>query len=1195
MQYVCPPGSSYWNPQGLWWLSQSWLNTAFIRIWMLVRLAIFIVGNLIDFAVTLIFNVFWPLAAYALTFAAAFFNFMIGLLLLEINIEWSIFVPLFLLAAAWIWWAIYPFAGCWIQDNIIPLLQNTLPFMLRLQSVLFILINSLITMWNAFVPLLGMLLAVMIELVILFFKIMVQLMGDGSLFKLFGLLQQIAVTLVQITIEVIVAITSISPAVIQALVNVIGYCMTIIIESVPFLIQITVWTFRILYFVLEPILDLLVSIAKMFRGGLVTSVRSVKRDAMGNPPPAFAQQARHKKRDFAPSSSSGDFYTEDDPVLVPQTSGNGYSRPFENDDDADDDGANQQMNSNIQYDRNGNPIYVDYAARSFGQYYTAESGAESSQELNDINTYFLHNPLGSHSHYFYLDNGEISELPELEVERHEYMTAKVLELHRGDFTYEHDTEDNDYSDAAADDGLMMHERQQRSVRIYHLSAAKSPRRTNSSSSKFGYHGNNNRVPQTPGRRAKIMAALKKAPKLKPLHHDFHKKVLCKSALCGGHGKALPHPVISVKADHNYRSNMFQLHRESHDDHRRRVVHTYAAMHALGRAVHHVYNHYYWQSDGSLEHHARRALKAVTGFDSGSRLLEHMMTRHEHPVDSVMSYVPILSEHWPFRHIFALYEGADRRHYESRFLGHWIRKRVVVMGSVADINQNQKQQTASDVIADALNGQRRLMHVTVETHEELERHEAGRQLLDFAQTGIDALVSPMLFVSDNSIPVKKTNNHIKDPNSVMTLPLFKFLMRDCVARIGPNAPALNPLCLPLIPAQLLCLVENIEYKIFNKFYERIQWCDYESQCADVGFCMPPRPTGDIFEILIIVNNIEYLVNWCWIRNGFVYASLVFRIVFPLLPYLLAIAVSQVPLLRPFLKWLEDLSANQIQFADLLCLLIYAYAPLLVVFLGFLAYIIIVPLFRFLWRFFTSLLAFFSAMMALEASRLATIESAGWYQLQERDFLLDPTKILRRDPFLVQVPRQNNVDDPGDELPSADEVIRPAMMNLRNLQTRIEHERTLIEHERRLVQGEQNQNPNQISVVGPITTVTTEDAAARISETEIAAIVAEAPVSKQARECMFLFVRSVNSARSQYGEPDESVTLERAHEFESAFGPLVQTLHYTRTWLNEYINETRHQAEKHAVRKPIVTHYWTGSAQPMPDRPATADAEMGFGLQ
>ena len=191
-------GRGYWNRTTGWFCAESWVSLAFYRIWMVIRLALYIVFSILDFLYTLIFAVLWPFVVLAMTFLGSFLNFYVGLWLVEIRIDFSLFTLPALMLITWVLWALYPFVGCYMQNVIVPLIRQAAPFLTQLLTLGLVLFNVLVRVWNACVPLIGMFLAIIIELVIICFKIVVQLMGDGALFKLFGLLQQIILVLVQI-------------------------------------------------------------------------------------------------------------------------------------------------------------------------------------------------------------------------------------------------------------------------------------------------------------------------------------------------------------------------------------------------------------------------------------------------------------------------------------------------------------------------------------------------------------------------------------------------------------------------------------------------------------------------------------------------------------------------------------------------------------------------------------------------------------------------------------------------------------------------------------------------------------------------------------------------------------------------------------------------------------------------------------
>ena len=1084
---LCPTGGSYWNPKPLWWLWDSWLSLGLYRVYNVVRIAMWLVGRTVDLLSTLFFAVLMPIVGYLVTFISAFTAFMIGLLGGEINIEWSIMAPLLALLLSWVWWALYPTWGCWFEDNIIPLYPMIGDITNKYIGLGAIIWNVVVRVWNACVPLIGAIIAVCIELFVLFFQLLVQLLGDGSFFKLFNLLTQIMVGLTEIVIAVIDALVSISPSVIQAFVGAIGYCLTVIMEAAPFLIAVTTWLVKVLFFLLSPVLSLVIAIARAFSGG--NTLRQARND---EPPGSWP--------DSPPPQTS-----------VPYAYGPGGGQVFE------------------------------YTADAANEYWSVDSALFARTRLEDMNQWNLKNPPGSHSYYHYANEPTLSEMPDIQ---YEYMSFEMMSLHhdqpppdlsRYDDEYDAATDEYyyDYSDRDGDENpdaatpVSLAERQARSTG--HRDHGKQRERQI-----------NNRTAHThvPTHDRELTDRLSRSH-LRPLHHDFHKRVQCKSRLCGGHGRQLPHPILAIKRDRSYAGHVFGLGRETHDEHRRRFVHTTAALHAARRAVHHVWRHHYHESDGWMEHHSRNVLRELTGFDSASQLAEHAMSHHEYPYDSLLSYVPVLSEVIPGMRFLVDWHDQD---HADQFYGNWVRQRLVFYNNNA---------------TDAVYRSRRQLHVTLETRQELELHADGRRLLQYEPSSYQSFSAPVQFVTPLASDKQK---NVKDRNTAPSLPVFKMLARtDCVRRPGSSKP-LNPLCLPEIPAQLVCAITHVVSKLFNDKLGQIKTCDYEPRCADIGFCIPPRPPVNQ-DIFLVANNIQYFINSCWLKNGVVWLAVGAGFVFPLAKTLLQIAGSQLLVIKPLTDWLYQLTPDVLVFNDLFCLFLYWYALFLLIFLLVLARILIYPILLWFWRTFTSLEAMYSAIRSIEMSRLARIEASEWYQLQERQFYIEPYRALRNDPWLVKPRPVQAYIDPAADLPSLGELQQPFAGATPLVSARIASD-------------------IESGALHEATQITTSQLAEYARSDEDDGPVGAGPeaVTPAVRQSMLLYTNALCGAREYFGEPDPTVTLEDARRFEQRFGPLIQSLHFSNRWLSQYLGEYFHQRTASWTRRPAQMPHWAGSEAP-----------------
>jgi hypothetical protein len=1087
---LCPMGGSYWNPKPFWWVWNSWLSTGLYRVYDVVRVVLWVVGRLVDLVTTLFFAILMPIAGYIVTFLASFLAFMVGLLLGDINIEWSIMAPLLALLLSWSWWATYPAWGCWFQEHILPLYPMIGDITAKYVGLGAIIFNVLVRMWNACVPLIGAILAVCIEFFVLFFQLMVQLLGDGSFFKLFNLLTQIMVSLTEIFIAIVDAIVSISPSVIQALVGVVGFCLTIVMEAAPFLVPIFTWLFRVAWFVLEPIQDALIAIVHAFSGG--NTVRTARND---EPPGSWP--------DAPPPQTPVPYY----------------------------------------YNQKSEQIFL-HISESASQYWTAGSASFAGGLLNDLNKWNALNPPGSQSYYHYMNGPELGEMPDI---RAEYMSFEMLALHGHDpaladatsYDGSYDTVDDDYYDYSEEfDGdyeaaspTSLPERQARATRSYaRRSADDIPNGGKERERKI-----NNRTAHThvPAHNKRLADHLTRNH-LPPLHHDFHKRVQCKSALCGGHGKELPHPLLAIRRDQQYAGHVFGLGRETNEEHRSRYVRTMAVMHAARRAVHHVWHRHYHQSDGSFERHARSALKAVTGFDSASRLVEHMMSHHEHPAESIVSYVPVLSSHPVMRYLVSWDEPA----HASRFYHNWVRTHDAdAWGAV----------TGDD--------------------EDDEHHNMHARQYEPSPTGTFADAQP---VSAAASAAQRASG--KDKNTAPSLPVFKMLSkRTCVRRPGSHQP-LNILCLPEIPAQLVCAVVEVVKKLFNGRLSKIQTCDYEPRCADIGFCMPERPNVE-FSLFIVVDNLQFFISWCWLLNGIVWIAVAGGFVFPLAKTLLQTLGSQVLILKPITDWLYQLTPDVLVFNDLFCLFLYFYGLLLIIAIAIVVRLAIYPALLWFWRTVTSGEAVYSVIRSIEASRLARIEASEWFQLQERQFYVEPYLALRNDPWLVKPRRAAAVLDPGANMPSAGDLaasplLRPASARI-GVPIRVGADATPLISTAELAAAGAFDSSGEPSVgAGP-----------GVDDGDV--------VTPELCQSMLLYTRSLQAARMQFGEPDPTVTLEQAHQFERRFAPLIQSLHFSHTWMRRFLGEQAHQRTADSDRRPVEVPHWSGSAAHAAPAPQSAD--------
>jgi hypothetical protein len=219
----------------------------------------------------------------------------------------------------------------------------------------------------------------------------------------------------------------------------------------------------------------------------------------------------------------------------------------------------------------------------------------------------------------------------------------------------------------------------------------------------------------------------------------------------------------------------------------------------------------------------------------------------------------------------------------------------------------------------------------------------------------------------------------------------------------------------------------------------------------------------------------------------------------------------------------------------------------------------------WRTFTSLEAMYGAIRSIEASRLARIEASEWFQIQERQFYIEPYRALRNDPWLVKPRPSPAYIDPGADLPSVSELATSPLMRAAS---RIGAQQRSVGADLESGRG----GAFEATSVLDADNVQGFDGAG-----EAADVGADMDaVSPETCQSMLLYTRSLQAAREYFGEPDPTVTLEQAHQFEQRFGPLIQSLHFSHSWLRKFLGEHTHQRTADRDRRPVEAPHWTGSA-------------------
>lgn len=1070
----------------------------FYQVFIVVQ---FVLGFLFDIFAVLVFEVAIPVAEQTIILVAAFTNFMGGLLVAEIRVEFSILFPVAVFLGAWTFWWFYPVFGCFYENIFIPFAQIVLPLALQLLSFGLTIVNLFIRVFNSLVPLIGFIINIIVEFFVVFFSTMVSLVGDGEIFRILDAVISAVSMVAGIVLGFIEAVISVAPTVLSVLTQVIGLCITIIIEAAPMLTQITSWLFRTLFFNLQPILKYVVKVVRWYIG--IARKGPVGRLLL--------------KRNLEAGS-----YQFDEEM--------------------------SSMEEVVDFEM----VSVGAFDKALRKYWTWEAADAMADSVSEMNEYFMSHPLGSNSYYHYTRGPDIHDLlpPEqFDIENHDFQSATSQHAALDDdpdsleSTYVREFDERTAT-LAEKQSHTAHPRVDRSEMHFvknatHYEHSARPR------GEYDQHGSLKHSMPHIHRLPKVNKHhLKGGKRLidKPLHHDFDSwRLRCRSRFCGGHGAALEHPILAIRRMPNLDGHVFGYAHEDLDSHRKRFVVSHAVLHGFKTASHHVMNRHYWNGNGDLPRHASAVLKHLTGHSSSHDFIEHLMTRQEHPVDSLHSYVPVLSEWPPFKWM------VEHNDNPETFYGNWMRDRIQFLNvnSTEDPLHSSVVRTATNGVG--LSQRRRLMHVTLDTRAEIEAREAstGRKLFQFSgeSAGRQSVSGPMRFVVADRVEL--LSDRILDPKTaVPSLPVFRLSgQTDCVNRPGSRQPR-NPLCLPEIPQQVWCFVNSFYPYVYNVILANLNFCTYEPQCKDLGFQIIKRPQFSV-DLIILVNNIDLFISVDWYINSIVWFTTLLSPILPGLKAILEVISTQAPFLFLVFDPLARLIPTTVVLNDFVCELIFIYAPVLSAVTLIILRMTLIPILQLIFRSIMSLQALITALIGINASLLARIETNEWWQVQNGNGrpATNPATLRQNNQYMVTPDGKRTVRDPAERLPSANELNNPFSASGRR--------NTIIGAELGGVDA------------GP--TTDTYDPHANPDH-----------VSTDAKRAMVLYGRCIERGLEYFGEPGEDDTLQEAALFERRMLPFMHTAHYTYNWFKRWRGEREHQRKTSKERRPTAMAYYAGSA-------------------
>jgi len=614
------------------------------------------------------------------------------------------------------------------------------------------------------------------------------------------------------------------------------------------------------------------------------------------------------------------------------------------------------------------------------------------------------------------------------------------------------------------------------------------------------------------------------------------RVRCKSKHCGGDEAHLPHPFITMSRQ------KFAPHRhETAEQHRIRLTHVAALAHVARHTLRNTVQKHWHEGDGRVTQNMALAWQHMTGHKTLHQTFEYLTTQREDPVESLATFVPVFSEWFPFTYFLDSEYHSDE--YRNGFVGHHVRKQVRMHRRA--LRQRSLLDEGNEEEAAEIEEPDEPLYYMGDV---LAHHERRGQ---FAPAG-----SPT-----TGAPISEGPPSQNQP----TLPVLQLLYKqDC------NIKPFNPLCLPYIPSQIGCLVKMLLHLFPNK--PPVQFCHYEEQCASVGFCIIKRPliTPDLLQIFA---NTNLWISLCWIRNGFVWIGVVLSFILPIVRDTFKVLSALIPFLSFFFDAFVAIIPELVSFQETVCLIPFFYGLTLDILLLWLFYFFVVPLLRFVRRSFTTLEAMFGAIRSIEMTMLAYKQNSGYAEMYKQFYETQPKNVLVHDPWtgrpaLVEPPRDTSLGDSENAMVTHAQQAHMLSSSSSYASTAPAYEPgagasipSLFDTELRV------RNAGNFSQVPLMSQIGTDRQAEEGGASD-------EPLTPQQQHAIREYALAVERSLIHFGEPVGIVTSAHVHEFESRFGPLIHSGHWSYEWLRRYIGEHHHQLDVIATRAPPRILYLRG---------------------
>ena len=918
-----------------WWFWDSWLFhgiTWFIDfLWLL--------GVAVVLAIKLFFTllrVFWALLTLIFWSIAGVINFYVSLWLLDINIDLTFFGPLLFFFGTFLWWLFWPEISCFIENIVWPYFQQILVFTNIAFRAILLIYNVVQRLWAEIVPVLGMIIYVVVELVVTFARLVVQLLGELDVYALLNQIFEVILPMSEIMLGALQAIVE-SPSIrLDELVVVVGPLVSIMVDSAPIIFSVVFWLIRILFAILPPLLTLLVKVIKFVQSH-------------------FFLMAMAKR-----VLLSADWEQADQEVFGPRArTVNKGPAAYSTADDYDQD------------------IFTSVGHRTI-KFWDQESLSYAEKHLSTITDWHQSNPPHTFNYY------QTVRQPIL---------SKHTEWNRDLFGVQDDDNDGQVDEDGVPLGFMQFSSQDQGKDTFP--------KTWRPFADHEHAWNEFLAPlptshedEASAREAMIM-----------LDQELHKKLPCKSRLCGGHGRALEHP---ARAIHGNSKPAYQIHhgRQKRTPKEQKNAFTIGSVivHSARRALGTVANN--WVYNKRFQKLGHRHAERSMGTHTFEQLFDNITEGFDDPVEAILlKGHDYLSDSFPFN-MFRMATAENSVDHSE-----WLNSRVMTYNHLASDKNKVGPRYAhveltpseyKDITGEAWHDTRvtdehihyrRKMYKEHKARQEEEQEGGGRKRSVGGTGGRPAGVpisGPTVggqAIGDFPLPEQAdTDFDFEAPG----LPLMQLLVqRNCYDE--PH----HFLCLPVIPMQWSCVFQAIVELIRNNDFP-FNFCDSDEYCTRWFYYIERPPPAERFLVFLeLANYIDLFISWERIANGFVWFFLAASFIAPGVKFFLEILRAAFPtILGPLLNWIIDLWPDTVDLRnDFPCLLEYIYDGFLVLILGILFILLVMPFIEWLLDAIQSVLDAFSTIEGINQSRKDTIENSMRYTFYHQAYQSEANAGLR----------------------------------------------------------------------------------------------------------------------------------------------------------------------------------------------------------